>query len=346
MATPQTFEELQRLGQPQPQGQPGGVVLTDPTKPAPTPQGGYTPPTSGPPDVAALGAPPAQTGATQPPKNTGVAGPAPAGAPAPNPMDPNTVWSTLQNQFQTKFGRAMSGDEATALQQYAGYTGGAINQAMIDKATQGIGAYSGNLANPFGAPAAPAGPTGTPSEQTSDLAQQQLQQLLTTGSTDAMTLDMNNPAIRAQRTNFDRMNDRATSRAKMAAAERAAASGSLGSGGFDASLAGAEQAAGDRASSFESQLMTQELQGQRDRVMQALQTAVATGDQAQARALQERLGTMDMSLRERLGKGQIGLGLLGTLLNDRRAGDQLGLGYAQLGQRANESLLNSILGGF
>lgn len=342
-----TFDELEKLSQPQPQGQPGqpgDFSSPGAVKPPPTPTGA---PTTGGADYAALGAPQQPIGTPQPAKNTGVAGGAPLGAPTatPGPMDPNAVWGTLQNQFQTKFNRAMTGDEAKALQQYAGYTGGDINQAMIDKATQGISAYSGNLANPFGA-APSSTPTVTPEQQTGTLAQQELQRLLTTGSTDAMNrLDMDNPAIRAQRANFERMNDRAVGRQRLAAAERAAASNGLGSGGFNADLAAAEQAGGDRAVQFESQLMTQELQGQRDRVQKALEMAVATGDQQQARALQERLGVMDMNLRERLGKGQLGLGLLESMLRDKQAGNQLGLGYAQLGQRSNESLLNAILGG-
>lgn len=296
------------------------------------------------------GVPPAPTG-TQTPPGTG----APPATPAP--FDPNTVWGGLTSQFQTKHGRAMTADEAKALQGYAGYTpGGAINQGMIDKATQGINAYTGNLANPFG-PATPA--TGTtpppapvdPAVATGNLAQTQLQQLMTTGTTDAMSnVDMNNPAIVAQRTAFDRGNERARGRERLAAAERAAASGTLGTGGFDANMAAAEQGAGDRAVDFESQLMRSELQGQRDRVQNAIQLATQSGDAAQARALNERLAMIDNQLREkgmnmqnRLGQGQLGLGLLQALLGDKRAGDALGFNYAALGQQANQGMLNSIL---
>lgn len=258
-------------------------------------------------------------------------------------IDPNTVWNDMQSQFQTKFGRAMTPQEAQALQQHAGYTGnGVVNQDMIAKATEGIQKYSGDLANPWG----PAPPDKTQGPQsTNDLAQQELQKLLTTGNTDAMKLDMNNPAIAAQRANFDRTNTRATGRERMAAAERAAASGSLKSGGFNAGIASAEQAAGDRAANFESQLMTQELAGQRERVMQAMNMAVQSGNQEQARALQEKLSTMDIDLRKRLGTGQLNLGLLQTLMGDQRSKDALGLGYAQLGQQANQGLLNALLGG-
>lgn len=302
-------------------------------------------------------APPAPTApATQMPTMSASAA-TPATAPAaPSTMDPNAVWGSLTNQFQTKFGRAMTPEEAKALQGYAGYSGGAINQGMIDKATQGISAYTGNIANPFGpatpaTPPAPTAATPTPSAQTSNTVQQQLQQMLTTGQTAALNpTELNNPAMEAQRANFNRVNDRTRGRERLAASERAAARNGLGSGGYDANLAGIEQAAGDRAVGFESQLMAGELQGQRDRVMQAMQMATASGDASQARDLQERLATIDNQLRRegmtaqnRLGQGQLNLGLLQALMGDRRAGDALGFNYAALGQQANQGLLNSIL---
>jgi len=345
MPTPQ--EELQKLNQP-PQGVAqntgvagqlgalGAAPYGGPTDPGPNGNGNAYP-------VDPL--PPPR------PPNPGTPEGSP-GSPAPmapsGQFDPNQVWGNLTNQFQSKFGRAMTGEEATALQGYAGYTpGGQINQGMIDKAAQGIGAYSGDIKNPFGPAAAnpaAAAPTA-PGLQTDNLAQQELQKLLTTGSTDAMSkIDMNNPAITAQRAAFNAQNDKARGRERLAAAERGAASNGLGSGGYNADLMAAERGAGDRAVNFESQLMTQELQGQRDRVQNALNMALSSGNQAQARALQEKLGVMDMDLRGKLGKGQLNLGLLQSLMGDQRSKDALGLGYAQLGQQANQGLLNAILG--
>ena len=283
----------------------------------------------------------------QPPAGGGLDGTPVQPPGTPGAMDPNQVWGNLQNQFQTKFGRAMTAEEATALQGYAGYSpGGQINQGMIDKATQGIGSYTGDIKNPFGAAGGGTTPTPqTPGIKTDDLAQQELQKLLTTGSTDAMSkVDMNNPAIRAQKDAFNRQNEQARTRERMAAAERGAAGNQLGAGGYNADIAAAERGAGDRAVNFESQLMTQELAGQRERVQNALNMALQSGNQAQARALQEKLGTMDIQLRGQLGKGQLNLGLLQALMGDQRSKDALGLGYAQLGQQGNLGLLNAILG--
>jgi len=264
---------------------------------------------------------------------------------APNATDPNAVWGGLTDQFQKKFGRAMTGDEATALQKYAGYTGGDINQSMIDKATHGISAYSGDLSNPFGPAAGGASPaSGDPGVKTNDLVQEQLQQLLQTGSTPGMTLDPNNPAITAQRSAFNRRNEQQTGRERLAMAERAAASNGLGSGGFSADIAGAENARAGRAADFEGQLLGQELSSQRDRVMQGLQMANQTGNAAMSRALQEKLGLIDADIRRTGQKGQLGLGMLQTLLGNQRAQDALGFNYAQLGANANQNFLNSILG--
>ncbi len=282
--------------------------------------------------------------------------PAAPAAPAAPGFDPNQVWGTMQNQFQTQHGRAMTPQEAQALQQYAGYSGGDINQGMIDRATQGITSYTGDINNPFGG--APGGTDGAqpaqpdPGMATNALVQQQIQELLNTGSTPAMSnVDPNNPAMVAQRNAFNRMNERGGTRERLSAAERASARGTLGTGGFDAGQQSIEQGMGDRAAGFESQLMSQELQGQRDRVMQAMQMASQSGDSAQSRALSERLATIDnqlrregMTMQNRLGQGQLGLGLLQALMGDRRAGDALGFNYAQLGQQGNSDLMRMILG--
>ena len=349
------FDQLDpnKLKQPQDPAQTPGINPGNPLDAlgggGPNPPGGLS--ALGPPQGGGGAAPPNLGGApdrnqVQPVSGLDQTQPVKPTTPA-NPMDPNQVWGNLQNQFQTKFKRAMTPEEATALQNYAGYTqGGAINQGMIDKATQGIGSYSGDIKNPWG-PAAGGGGGAqpTPGIQTDNLAQQELQKLLLTGNTDAMKLDMNNPAIAAQRQAFDRTNERSRTRERLAAAERGAATNGLGQGGYNADLMAAERGAGDRAANFESQLMTQELAGQRERVMQAMNMAMQSGNQAQARALQEKLSTMDIDLRKRLGTGQLNLGLLQTLMGDQRSKDALGLGYAQLGQQANQGLLNALLGG-
>ena len=328
-------------------GLPGGAP-----PPAPPPAGagalsalGGAPPPPAPANPAgalsALGGSPPPPAATAPPT---VAPAAPAAPPAATPaagMDPAAAQKQLMDQFSAKFGgRQMSPAEQAEMQKRIGYVAGQpITPEMMAKGAELIGQYSGKLED-YGpnATATPAAPT--PATATNNLAQETLQNLLRQGD----TFDPNNPAATAQRASFDRVNSRETGRARMAAAERRAASGQLGSGGFDADIAGAEQAQGDRASGFEAQLVTQELGAQRQKVQQALALAVQSGDQNAARQLQEKLGTLDLDLRGKLGKGQLGLGLLNSMLGDKQSGNALGLGYAQLGQQGNTDLMRILAG--
>lgn len=335
----------------------GGIPGPAPTTPAGTlsasalggaPGGAPPPPAPANPagTLSALGGgppPPAAPAATAPPPVAPATPAAPTAATPAAGMDPAAAQKQLMDQFSAKFGgRQMSPAEQTEMQKRIGYIAGQpITPEMMAKGAELISQYSGKLED-YGPNATPAAtPTApTPATTTNNLAQETLQNLLKQGD----TFDPNNPAATAQRASFDRVNSRETGRARIAAAERRAASGQLGSGGFDADIAGAEQAQGDRASGFESQLVTQELSAQRQKVQQALALAVQSGDQNAARQLQEKLGTLDLDLRGKLGKGQLGLGLLNSMLGDKQSGNALGLGYAQLGQQGNTDLMRILAG--
>lgn len=368
------MQELEKLGQPQPQGQPAGAAfgamgdpgqasgpasfgaMGDPGKPAPAPQGGpasfgamgdqkpQPQAQAGPAQFGAMGAPQA---ASQPaaPGAKPVSAAGPQGVPAAPGMDPNAALGQVGQAFSQKFGRAMTPEEQSALTKYVGYTGGAVDDAMLQKALGAVGQYSGNIANPFGAAPSGGASGGDPGVGTNNLVQDELQKLLKTGSTEGMTLDPNNPAIQAQRSAFERRNSQQTGREKLAMAESAAARNGLGSGGFSADIAAAENARAGRSADFEGQLLGQELQSQRDRVMKGIEMANSSGNAAMARQLQEKLGLIDADIRRTGQKGQLGLGMLQTLLGDQRAKDALGFNYAQLGVNANQNLLNSILSG-
>lgn len=274
-------------------------------------KGGLTPP------VQSSQAPPQtspQTQTTPPPMAGDQAG-----------TDPNAALGQIQGAFQQKFGRAMSPEEQQALIQYVGYTGGQVTPDMLQKALAAVGQYSGNLQNPgLGAP-------GTPpvTPQTLEAQQRESLMALLQGKT-PVTLDPNDPAIRAQRSAFDRVNTRATGRQRLAAAERAAASDGLGSGGYNADLAGAEQGGADRSAAFEGDLLTRERQGQIDRLMQSL-------------GLTQQYGATQ--LQGQLGRGQLSLGLLQALMNDKQAGNALGFNYASLQNLMNNQALMALLNG-
>lgn len=270
------------------------------------PLGGATPPPAPPP-------PPQQGSAVLP-----------AQAPAAGGTDPAAAQQQLMSQFKTKFNRDMSPAEIAEFQRRIGYTaGGAITPEMMTQGGSLINQYSGNMADYGGA--AP--------QQGGNLSDQMLRQLIETGSTPALSnVDPNNPAMVAQRAAFDRANSQATTRQRMAAGERGAARGTLGAGGFDAELAGIENNAGNQRANFESQLMRSELDGQRGRVMQGM------------------LGGLDANIRregmgsqERLGKGQLSLGLLQSLMGNQRAQDALGFNYTQLNQQGNQFDISQLL---
>lgn len=284
-------------------------------------------------------------------------------------MNPNDAFGQLQSQFKTRFNRDMTGQEVDAIKSYTGYTGGDVTADQFAKAQQGVSSYSGNLQNPWGAaPPTTAPPTTTPPPTavsppvaTSPTAQGTIDNqstantatndLITQGYTSAMAnVDPNNPAVQAQRHAFTRSNEQARSRARLAAAERNAARGTAGAGGFDAELSAIEQGAGDRSVNFEGQLLTQQLDTQRQNVLRGIEMANATGNAEMSRQLQERLGALDAQLRREgmnlqgtLGRGQLGLGLLQALMGNQLGRDQLGYQYTALGQQGNQNLLNLIL---
>jgi hypothetical protein len=304
------------------------------------------PPAGTPPPVSPMPAQPgdAVTRATTPlpPQQVGQA-PAtaavqPAAAPAA-PGDPNAALSQVQGAFQQKFGRAMSPEEQQALVKYVGYTGGAVTPETLQKALGAVGQYSGNLQNPgLGAPGTPAAPGGPAPTTPQSLEAQQREQLMKLIKGEVpVSLDQNNPALAAERAAFDRANSQATGRQRLAAAERNAARGTLGTGGFDANLAGIENDAATRSTGFEAELMRNERQGQIDRLMQGL-------------GMSQQYGATN--LQGQLGRGQLGLGYLNAMLGDKHATNQLGLGRDQLGfnytalqNQMNNQALQSILAG-
>jgi len=193
-----------------------------------------------------------------------------------------------------------------------------------------------------------------------DQVRQTLERLMSEGTGQ---VDPNRPELVQQRNAFRRGQGRALEQAKRAAAERGAAGGTLNTGGFDADLGTMDLAAAGAEGDFEAGLVTRELEGQRDRMMAAVQLAQQSGQADQARALQERLaqlnaqiqsrgqdiqgrlGQGDLDLRRLLGMGQLNLGYLNSNRSNDQfysgLGAQLGMNNARLNQDALMALLNS-----
>lgn len=219
----------------------------------------------------------------------------------------------------------------------------------------------------------PVAPAGQPPQTIQGAYQQALMSRLTANPTPGSVQD--DPALAAQSGAFKQAQSRGEARQRNALAERAAATGTLESGGFDA---GVQQLGADRAfaeGQFDAGLIGQAREQRMNELFQALALAgnqlgedermqlqlelleLQRQQQADATRLggreldireqginaQNTLGQGDLSLRGELGRGQLGLGLLSTLLNDRQVntgqGIQLGLGTAGLNQNAVLGLL-------
>lgn len=110
-------------------------------------------------------------------------------------------------------------------------------------------------------------------------------------------------------------------------AERAAAGGFSGSGGFDAGVLGLRQAMNRDLGTFAAGRAGEAEQGRRQELLSALGLANAFGDQTAARGLQRDLGFAQL--------GQ----------NQNQFLDTLGFNYANMGNNLNAQILSQLLGG-
>jgi hypothetical protein len=293
-----------------PQGQPPPPATKPVAPPQPAP---WTPAPTPPPTLP-------------PPQNPGPQAPPAQGQPWYGQQDITNYQAWAKNRY---------GREATAselAQIGANSTDMASAQAYSDSLAKGLG-----WAGPAGA-AAPAAPSME--QQNQDLLQKRIQELLGTKIGD---VDTTTQEYQSQRGAFDRGQGRAMETAKRNAASRRGASGN--SGGFDSQMETLDSEAAGMAGNFEAQLATQQIGRQREDLQMALQMAQQSGMADEARALQEKLAQSDIELRKYLGKGQLGLGMLGTLLGNQRAQDALGFNYAQLGNQVNQQTLQQLLAG-
>ena len=262
----------------------------------------------------------------------------------------------FQQWAQQTYGRPATDAELQQIATAIGYQGGAITPELMQRAQ----AEAARIAGTYGVqtpgvnpqPTTPAAPTPQQQQaQTTSQLQTVLQQLL---AQNPGTVDPNSEPMRQQRGAFQRGQQRAMERARLAAAERANATGATGAleGDINRMNLTAAQQSGD----FEAGMVGGELQAQRQQLAQAMQIAASMGQAAEARQLQERMNEIDATLRregyglqERLGRGQLGLGLLEAQLRNQQANNQLGFNYAQLGNQSNtavmQSLIQALMGG-
>lgn len=178
-----------------------------------------------------------------------------------------------------------------------------------------------------GATPSPAG-GGSPQGQPPIGIQQAFSSALTKLLNGPMPNDVNvndSPALRSYRAESDRALDR--DRAFLA--ERAAATGTSASGGFETDLQGLRQARNRNVQSFAGAEGARMEEARRGELMQALALALQMGDSEAARGLQRELGLGQLAVSNR----NVDLGL-----------DQLGFNYAQLQRQMNLDPLAALFG--
>ena len=112
----------------------------------------------------------------------------------------------------------------------------------------------------------------------------------------APVVNENDPAYRAQVDAYNRNSQRSAERMRASAAQRANATGTLGSGGFDAGVNRILQNQGAQEADFEAQLMQSELTAGRERQARAQQLGAGLFSQEQQQGLQERLANQSSAL--------------------------------------------------
>jgi hypothetical protein len=171
------------------------------------------------------------------------------------------------------------------------------------------------------------------------------------------------PAIANASSAYNAAQNRSSARLINQNAEAFGASGLESSGARLAADRGVIEQQGLNEGMFSSGLVLNELTQRRAQMMSALQAATAINDQDLSRRLQQELadlnaaiqregianqltlGQADIDMRNRLGTGNLNLGLLGLAQNGRQFNDTMGFNIAQLESTLNNGALVNLLFG-
>lgn len=271
----------------------------------------------------------------------------PQQAPAPTEtpvqgIDPQQALNQVNAAMQQRFGRDLTPAEVEQLrtQLLSDFPslaqGGPITQEILDKALGYAASYSGNLANPSG-------------QQPSQTVDSTIQAILNRG----LNFDPNDPVFKGQTAAFERQSQRSAARKRAALAERAAARGTLGAGGYDVDTERILSEQGEANQAFEAALAGQELQKQRDQLMRVLELESGRISEREKNALAERLADLDAAIRREgltlqklLGERSLDIQESGQGIQNQQFYDQLGanvgLQEANLNQQAILALLGQI----
>ena len=206
-------------------------------------------------------------------------------------------------------------------------------------------------AAPYQAPAAaPGGATGaatqvpqgvgmtamTPSAQGGQTVQTQFRDaLLGQLKTDPNNVSLTDPDLAPQAQAFSNQQQRSQERAQQELAEQAFAGGTRGTGAYGAELGAMEQQRGEQQGAFNATLLKDAKTQRLESLFNAMGLAGQQVTADEALRVQKELGLGDLNIRGtdvandyKLGQGNLGLGLLQALLQDRQGNNQLGLNAA------------------
>jgi hypothetical protein len=315
--------------------------------------------------------------------------------------DLQTAKQRLGSYSQQRWNQNLSDNDFAQLGQHLGYQGGEIDENMMQRAYGALDSYAGSqgwrpanggimqrrdnggVGTPREGyvPPANTGQTGgaTPPDLANILgpgqqlnpAQQAAQEAilrLLTNANRAVTLS--DPEIQPVSDAYRSRAQRGVERTRNAIAERAGATGTAGSGGFDASLIGAVQSGNRDVAMFDSNLVRERLDQQRGELMFGIQQATQMGIAEAARDLQRQLAMLDATMRQQdidlrrtlgqgdlnlrsqglglqgyLGRGDLATRLLGMLMQDEQFYSGLGLTAAQFQALLNQNAVLGLLNG-
>lgn len=257
--------------------------------------------------------------------------------------------ASARQHLEAILGRPMTPAEMQQAASIAGYGGsGMISGEQLNKVIQAGAGLAGKPFSPFAAAAAGGAGGSTLPAGMEDQIFKKIQDLL-----NPKGYDPNAPENVAQKNVMGAQNQRAAERRRAQMAERAAARGETGAGGFDVEVDKINADRGMADAAFEADLMKDELQNQRAQLMQALEMGRGIMGDRETRALQEKLGLLDAEIRKmgikqqgELGRGDLAVRLRQLAQGDRHFYDNLGSENSRWLADYNQKSLRDILGAF
>lgn len=245
-----------------------------------------------------------------------------------------------------KYGRGPQNDQEWASVGQGINYGDGVDDNELTQAYGNVDTYAKSLGAQPTSQAAPAQPTAQPQAQSpiQDAFQSSLTSLFQRAQA---PVSLSDPNLQPRADVFAATRQRAAERERAALAERSAATGTLGSGGFDAGVGQILARQGLDEANFNANLVGSETDARRQELLEALRIAA----QSRGLDLQQMLGTGDLDLRRlginqqgQLGRGDLSLRYLLGQMGNQQFYDQLGTQNAQWLADYNQRAFSNYMG--